>query len=650
MKKILLSIFSLFAIFLPYTMAQQSVDHATLKSSSIKANEGAPANLAPINRNLSNAALRAGAVNAIPLGSAANVYTILTESQNQVMYNSDINSLVFVHRQNLHYPGPSGVIVFDASTDGGANWETNIGPLSPSISNGTAPTDGARYPSATIYNPGGNTDPNNAFIIATGPALIPAASWGRMWFGSARLDGTDVSDTLMTAPLTPLDGGYFPYGLSMTPQGTAWAITASYDASAPAIDTGALGFRGSFYLLKGTFNTTTKEVDWITAHTLVPDLFHRNTATGLLNFATDYNMAFSPDGNTGYVVIMGSEKGYVDTVPKPIVYKSTDAGNSWNKLPEYDFQADIDPFFPNKRNMDSAVAYFSSFDMTVDAQGRLHMFVYMYGQSTTHPDSLNYIWINGAGSAGLNVVEHLFDVSTSDGTDYRLDHISPFLNVNTTFGSAVDDPRIDAHPQISRTATGSHIFYVWQMTDTLEHATYDNVLPDVYAMGRRIADDSTTVTRNFTFGLSSTVASQAYYPTISPVMITNGLDKKYEMPVVFALPSSGSPLDSVSFYYLKGAGFDEIEFDDKTIGITNTREAKNVINIFPNPTTGILYLESDAAREIKSVVVYDILGNTVEYINSGNITQVDMSTLATGVYFIRMAGKDFTETRKVIVH
>ncbi|MCO6479180.1 MAG: hypothetical protein J5I94_21275, partial [Phaeodactylibacter sp.] len=53
---------------------------------------------------------REGPAFSVPLGSSYNIYSVLTEGQNSVTYNPDINSIVFCHRQNYPHPGGSGII------------------------------------------------------------------------------------------------------------------------------------------------------------------------------------------------------------------------------------------------------------------------------------------------------------------------------------------------------------------------------------------------------------------------------------------------------------------------------------------------------------------------------------------------------------
>src|SRR5690606_16921643 len=117
---------------------------------------------------------------------------------NQVVYNANINTIAFVHRQNAGGAGGSGIISIDYSTDGGANWIINPYTVTPNGS-GSA-WNGNRYPNIGIYNPIGNTNSSNAYLIEVGPALETGTGsndngWAKTFRSSHKLDGTNLDET-----------------------------------------------------------------------------------------------------------------------------------------------------------------------------------------------------------------------------------------------------------------------------------------------------------------------------------------------------------------------------------------------------------------------------------------------------------------------
>src|SRR5687767_7042113 len=69
------------------------------------------------------------------LGSAFNMYTQLYNNTNPVAADKNLNTVVFVHRQNPNqFGGNSGNYRYDVSTDGGNSWSINNGVLNPASS------------------------------------------------------------------------------------------------------------------------------------------------------------------------------------------------------------------------------------------------------------------------------------------------------------------------------------------------------------------------------------------------------------------------------------------------------------------------------------------------------------------------------------
>jgi hypothetical protein len=87
---------------------------------------------------------------------------------------------------------------------------------------------------------------------------------------------------------------------------------------------------------KGVFNAINNNFDW-TADTISPNWnttmnFTSNSPTNVSGLA---NMAWSPNGMIGYMVTMGAAGS--NTMYRPYVMKTTDGGNNWNNVNDYDF-------------------------------------------------------------------------------------------------------------------------------------------------------------------------------------------------------------------------------------------------------------------------------------------------------------------------
>ena len=81
---------------------------------------------------------------------------------------------------------------------------------------------------------------------------------------------------------------------------------------------------------------------------------------------------------------------------------------------------------------------------------------------------------------------------------------------------------------------------------------------------------------------------------------------------------------------------------------------KEEINLYPNPTRGIvnIHLPSQKNKLKISIISLDgklILTKEIKADTNGVFTQIDLSTMKKGVYFLRMSNENFTETKKILV-
>ena len=478
-----------------------------------------------------------GAISIVLLGTSYNIYSVLLDDQNQVSYDPELGAVAFVHRHNDGTPGGSGGLAFDRSVDGGATWTDNYA-LSPGFNDGSITTVGGnRYPSGTIWNPAGNTDPANAYFVANGPALqAGAAGWGWQFRMSANLnDGSNISEDYYQIGVNT---DFHPYALSTTANGDMWSMSTYYIGSDPSD-------YDFMYLNKGVFNTGTNMVDWATPSTTITPAWSDDTTDGTNVAGFGWGVAFGPDGNTGYAVALGSQPASIFQGIQPIVWKTTDAGATWNQLPQYDFRTM--PMFTDyliPTGDGDQIPFFTSMDLVVDENDALNLFAEVSPRSSSSVDSLYFLWQNAAG---------LFHLNTSDGSSW----IGNLVDSALLADGAVGDVTQGNRPQISRTADGSKLFFSYVASDgSLTGGTND--LPNVLARGWDVATGEYTFVKNITGG--SAVDGITYFATMAHMSITGGDDHDYEMPIVFAEPDAAGDLAPPQYYYIKGAGFDEGDF------------------------------------------------------------------------------------------
>ena len=85
------------------------------------------------------------------------------------------------------------------------------------------------------------------------------------------------------------------------------------------------------------------------------------------------------------------------------------------------------------------------------------------------------------------------------------------------------------------------------------------------------------------------------------------------------------------------------------LGLANMK--KELISIYPNPTTGELRIKNYELR-IKSVDVFDVYGKKLQskIVNLKSEIVIDISHLPAGIYFVKISTEAGIQTQKVIKH
>ncbi len=601
-----------------------------------------------------NTTPNAKAASVIGLGTSYYVYTILGDRQNQVVYNKDINTVGFVHRQNDGLAGGSGIVSFDYSTDGGATWTVNPFALTPNLGGG----NGNRYPNITMYNPSANTDPTNAYVVVTGPQLMNSASaaangWAGSFRASAKLDGTNLNEQYkhLSKDINGDNNEWAAAGLYTNPNGDVFDVSTNIN-----LDSGTDPVRdqySKYYINKGVFNQDS--LVW-TADTLSPTWYTTlNSTSQSTNVAGLGNMAWSPDGMTGYMVTMGAvNNASANSMIRPYVMKTTDGGATWSNVMDYDFSQNpvLQCYIWNTDLNDPLSAkrpFFSSYDMVVDNAGELRIFADIGSGSTDHPDSLFY-------SYSARQSSFLFEVATN-GANWDVTFVDSVL---------VDDYEWDAgqqstfyvRPQAARSQDGSKVFYTWSSVDlTVLAGNAARDLPSVFSRGHNLSTGLWTPRTNLSNGTAADF--NTFYPTIAVETIENNV-KDYEIAIVYGTAIGGAALTSalspVQWNFLREVGFDDADFTESPLPlpsgcITSTFEQElenNTISIYPNPTNGIIEISTYADNF--NYTIMNVVGDVVAQNNvNGFNTTVDLANNAKGVYFVTINTENGSTTEKVIL-
>lgn len=633
------------------------------------------------------------------IGGMSNIYGALVSTTRPLQYNAQLNAVTFVHRKSLAYQatpsiatGTSGIIVAEVST----NWGTTFD----STCLYQDATNWGRFPGAAIYNPVGNTNIANAYIVGVGPTVGSSGFTGN-WYASKKLNAftnsPDAGPNAMQAILSnaasynagmgPL--GFNRLGFSSTDDGKVRSM--GYIANDAIALTGLRGYG----ITKGSFNAGS--FSW-TLDSIIPNLVVDGVGDKQLG---NGQMAWNQSGTVGYVVILGpaatainSNRGF-----QPNVYKTTNSGTSWAQIPGIDFNSPaMAPLLKSvngvSTNSNLAIPSFNDFDITVDANNDLHIAAVYKSTYSSHNDSLgytqgftvsvnpgsDYAWLHGPGSR-----PYLYDFigngsaawqailvdslgsqeasSTSGQAGYNENPWDP------TAANAGKTDNVDSRIQLGHTPDGQYITISFSESDT--NATtgglkYNNK-PNLKARCLSVATKSVSPTEiNVTKvalgqGTSNpNVTNRATLNYMSPttgsatiVSTPSSYTADIYTPMVVTNSNPYAQLTNNTIWYQSG----KLSYVFPTpLGVKeNSQNSASNSVVFPNPASNNAVLAIDLKDNSSvEITVLNTIGQLVKsnkaqgQVGQNNIN-IDLTGLSTGIYMVNVKVGNATSTKKLIV-
>ena len=91
-------------------------------------------------------------------------------------------------------------------------------------------------------------------------------------------------------------------------------------------------------------------------------------------------------------------------------------------------------------------------------------------------------------------------------------------------------------------------------------------------------------------------------------------------------------------YEYSDISVEEINYDD-------------LITVYPNPNNGELYISfGDIITSSVTISIYNFDGmKMMQSTENGDVVHYSVNTLANGIYFVRITGKDFVVTKKFVL-
>jgi hypothetical protein len=576
--------------------------------------------------------LKPGSKSVAPVfvGTSANAFSVVYPEANPLSYNEDFNIIGFAHRGGPSN-GTSPQVFLNLSTDNGATWDTT------NLVFNNASYKG-RFPNSAFYNPTGNSNINNLYQLAAGMVLDA--------------NGDDYGTFVCWQKHGSAAKSYvYPYNNAKRYDFNNFQVCKDgrfhISGEAHEDDGTYLINHPHFSLLSGTLDVANDTVNSFVSHIIDAPVISYDDAgtTRYYNLWHSSGVAFNKSGTVGYFMTIGVRSDVpvgqdTNTSYRPIVYKTTDQGLTWNIQPDFNFGQiqNIKDILPGiARDTTIINPFFRDVtDLLVDANDNLHILSYIDGGSTSTTDSIGYTW-------GWSTIEGIMwdTYMTSTGWD-----ATPIAVQNTQNPADVTDIFTnECRLQGAISADGKKVFYSWADSDPDVGTTND--LPDVYVASRHI-DTTYSVTNKIVTTVGTTLENTATMHVMAPQVKDNGSD----FTIHTIITQQGAlNTDPVKYWYLKDVTM-TLEVSVKDID----KNISNVSNIYPNPTTGISNIDLTLVKNANvSIQVVNMLGQVVSSEDLGYKTAgmhklgVNASNLTGGIYFVTVKAGNSTCTSKMIV-
>ncbi len=570
------------------------------------------------------------AVSYIPIGQSPNSYSINNNSSTQLWADNNLNSLVFTHRVDAF--GDTMNVGYDVSFDGGITW---------SLNNKTNITGyNGHLPKGGIINPAGNTNPDNAYYnFGTRAANSATGSLTQYLYGANQLTNFETPNFLYDS-LESNSSSFVDMSdaFTITQQGVSWYVGAIYTTDPDYIYNGQLRI-GNTSIIDNELVYHEYLMDFLAAGDEINDI----------------KVAFSPDGQTGYICVMSDSQS--DPQPynnyHPILLKTEDGGVTWS-----------DPIHVNMGGIGGveSIKYYWSDELieSIDIYGvgfnRDEVYYNMGYQCDIVVDAYGDPHLTGLialatsegwfPSEGSMATWHIF--SPDGGATWD----ATALYDNIFFDGEVQDITMYNTPYIASDMDGDIVFFSWIDTD-LDGAEA-NTNPNIFVVAHCVYDGIYTDVDNVTE--LSMHWFKAFFGGMSQYVFGDYDLYDIEIPLVFLdFTVPGDPLSPIQYWYIDGF---TLPIHVKTMCFVGINENESRIHISQNsPNPAINNTTIKVNSENTGVIDLEISSITGHVIHSErdcknaliHTFSVNVNDYKPGLYFYSIAINGELVTKKMIV-
>lgn len=203
-----------------------------------------------------------------------------------------------------------------------------------------------------------------------------------------------------------------------------------------------------------------------------------------------------------------------------------------------------------------------------------------------------------------------------------------FFTVNAIHAFRSSDNSVDIEVDIDPYVSGEFIVYAVVIEGTTTQNTGNNGETSFEHVMMKMVPDASGTTTMFTDGVHKNL-------TLNASMVGTNVEEISDLQVIVFIQhdTTKTIMQSKSSTADNTAAVDNLIF--------------NKVEIFPNPTTGILNIKTDRVLDIK---ISDMLGREI-YANNNVLdnSTIDLSNMEKGVYMVSVTNGIQTETKKIIL-
>lgn len=443
------------------------------------------------------------------IGSSANFFGYGNLGQKQIYIRNDLNTVSFVFRNNpiVSGAGNHGHIRYNISQDRGLTWAVpnsgagigNINPTQPKL---------ARFPNCFLFSNGIGVNNLHLGVLAS-----TLNSVGTNWEGHVQLSVAPNIFNNISMPnieqedYTLYQGTIFPQHITERVPGEFWATMY-----------GDTTLNDTIYVLKGFYNPNTQGVQWFYNDKLIPNW---NTAINGQSHWFIPKIEFSPNGNVGYVSVLGDIVGGQDSAFMPVLWEYNPITSTFSGGYEVDITQ-----CPQLNQIIGRPACAFNYDLSVDYEGNPHLMCLV--------GSVEYNY-----SVSKTLPIQVMDISKDANNNWSL------MKIDNQWAFS------EHSMHLARSEDGKYIFYTWSDTDTTGTNSNANDKPNLKGRFYDVVNDLLSPVINWTVN-DPTWNKYAFNPkTPDRVFETNTScpGRTFDVPTVISFATTSNPNGATDFYY-----------------------------------------------------------------------------------------------------